>query len=301
MRKQNNILSIRACIVVFSIILNPVFVFSAEKKGIHGQGDSIISLYEDSIISTYNNIAKQQTDDGRIYLNKKLLTLFEVTIKQNNILSYPFDSLKKQISILDAPDKSFRIINWGIQFFKGYYEYYGYLIINKQDSAQVFFLKDKSSSYKKPEFTTNSPEDWFGALYYDIIKEDKNVNEYVLLGWDGNDLFTNRKIIDILWFDQQGNPKFGKPVFNVKDVKKSRIIFEYTEQSAMKLKWDSNRNTIVFDHLSPSKSIYEGHNEYYGSDFSFDGFIYKDDKWNLLEDIDVRNSKNSRNSKHKNR
>ena len=38
-----------------------------------------------------------------------------------------------------------------------------------------------------------SENSWFGALYYKIIPVVKNKTYYTLLGWDGNDMFSNKK------------------------------------------------------------------------------------------------------------
>ena len=46
---------------------------------------------------------------------------------------------------------------------------------------------------------------------------------------------------------------------------------------------------IMFDHLSPSRPSYTGNYEYYGPDFSYDGFRFEKDAWVLTEQIDMRN------------
>jgi len=254
--------------------------------------DSIFSLHQDSLISFYNDIARQSSDKGRTKANDRFTAYLNSIINDEYFLEFPFDSLSKQIYLCDAPDKTFRIINWAVASFKGTYEYHGYIVRKNSDSSSVFILSDSSSQIQNPEFSFTSYKNWFGALYYDLVKSgDKAEPYYVLLGWDGNDLFTNKKVIDVLWFDESGTPHFGKPIFHIKNNKKTRLIFEYTDNSAMRLRWDDKIKMIVFDHLSPANDRYRNHPEYYGSDFSFDGLAYEKGKWLLVEDLDVRNPK----------
>jgi len=276
------------------------YAVASEKNARHFDNaqDSLMSLYEDTIVKIYNEIPRQRTDDTRGKKNGEMLRLLDKVTSLPNVVSYPFDSLKKQISIIDCPENAFRIINWGVSYFKGNYEYFGYIIRNETDSPRVFKLTDKSDKIQQPETAATSWDNWYGALYYDLVKSGKDNDPFfVLLGWDGNDLFTNKKIIDILWFDEKGNPRFGKPVFDISGQKKTRVIFEYTEKSAMRLRWDPKIEMIVFDHLSPSSPVYQGHNEYYGSDFSYDGLTFNGNKWQLVEDIDVKNQKTSKRKK----
>ena len=57
----------------------------------------------------------------------------------------------------------------------------------------------------------------------------------------------------------------------------------------MSVKWNERMKMIVFDHLSPSQPSLAGNYEYYGPDFSYDGFRFEKDAWVLVEQIDMRN------------
>jgi len=48
---------------------------------------------------------------------------------------------------------------------------------------------------------------------------------------------------------------------------------------------------IVFDHLSPSKPSLVGVYEFYGPDFSYDGYKFEKGMLELYPDIDIRNIK----------
>ncbi len=71
-------------------------------------------------------------------------------------------------------------------------------------------------------------DSWYGAVYYEIIEKKigKSVY-YFLLGWQGNDRLTTRKVIDVIYFDFWDNLTFGAPVFSDEDKKlKHRLIFD---------------------------------------------------------------------------
>jgi len=248
--------------------------------------------------------------ESEVYQNLKAISInnqeqenlkqgVEVAGLMDSLVHYPcsftrqFDTLNRIMGILDSPDKSFRIFNWSIIHTDGTYTYFAYLVKTSAGGLpSVFRLVDKSDSIAEPKFSVHTKDDWFGCLYYDIIKtEEDKKNYYTLLGWDGNDLFSNKKIIEILTFSRVGEPVFGKNIFQDYEPKIKRVIFEYSQKSSMTLRYNEQKDAIIFDHLAPSKNIYSGHFDYYGSDFSFDAFSFYDGKWHYKSDIDIRNPK----------
>lgn len=286
---------------IVGLVIFFVIQVSAKGKTVHNS-TAITSAKDDSLVVLYKSITNQKTDADRRKVNDafaKSLTSYTNT----DLFNAPFDTLRKTISIIDAPDKSFRIINWMVYYNKGVYDFYGYVLLKQKDSILSFKLTDNSAKMPKPEEVTTTNADWYGALYYDVIKSGTEEDPYyVLLGWDGNDLFTNRKIIEALSFDENYIPNFGKPVFQFKDDDlRQRVVFEFSEKATMKLRYESKYNMIIFDHLSPAKSSFEGKSEYYGSDFTFDALKFEDFKWTLLEDINIRNPKTKQSKKAKNK
>ena len=134
-----------------------------------------------------------------------------------------------------------------------------------------------------------SANKWYGCLIYDIIENNQAVDIYTFLGYDPDNPFLSKKIVDILWFNDMGEPVFGKEIFHYKNRIQNRIIFEYSSKAQMSLTWNKKDEMIVFDHLSPSKPGYTGNFQYYGPDFSYDALKYKNGTWELIEDVDMRN------------
>jgi len=94
-------------------------------------------------------------------------------------------------------------------------------------------------------------------------------------------------------------------VFKTDQGIKSRIILEYTEKSNMLLRYDyqairvEKRKKIkkeynwliVMDHLVPIDISFLGIKKYYvPSGDTYDGFVFNNGYWVLVEDIDVANS-----------
>lgn len=237
-------------------------------------------------------------EDQKKY-NQELLKAFEEAIELDPKFNYAFDSLQKDIGILISPDKKFRIVHWNIPKSDGTHEYYGFIQSkfttkkNKVESVQIFPLTDKSAEIKNPDNAITDHNKWFGALYNKIIvKKTKSKTYYTLLGWDGNDKFSQKKIIEVLTFDpNNGTPKFGADIFNYEKKYPKRIIFEYSATCSMSLRFSSKKDSIVFGHLAPTSSQLVGQFQYYCSDMSFDGFGFKKGKWNYGTDINAVNEK----------
>ena len=75
-------------------------------------------------------------------------------------------------------------------------------------SLKLFPLIDKSNVIVDKEDTVGNNFGWIGAVYYKIIeKHSFGKNFYTLLGYDENNISSNKKIIEVLTF------KDGEPIF----------------------------------------------------------------------------------------
>ncbi|HEY4798748.1 MAG TPA: hypothetical protein VII99_06690, partial [Bacteroidia bacterium] len=153
--------------------------------------------------------------------------------------------------------------------------------------------KDKSEGMRDPENASLDNNKWFGAYYYQLAEmKYKKKKQYVLLGWDGNNRNSNKRLIDVLYFDSKGMPHFGDAIFTDENGKiKKRIIFEFKAAVFMSLRYDEEKQAIVFDHLSPANPNLEGQYEFYGPDFTYDMLHFKDGKWEYIKNIETRNDK----------
>lgn len=218
-------------------------------------------------------------------------SVFSTVLSDQTSFSIDFSTLNSYCSVLEADDRQLRIITWNIYFNNtGTYFYYGYIQYFNEDEQKFSFYKlnDVSETITNPELVELNSNKWFGCIYFDLVtKNDKKNTYYTLLGWDGNNLLTNKKIVEVLSF-RSGNPKFGYS-FDIDGVTKKRLIFEYSEQVIMSLKWNEKMKMIIWDHLSPIETKYEGMYQYYGPDFTYDGLIFKKKMWQFVSDLNVNN------------
>lgn len=258
---------------------------------------------EDSLKRIQARVFFSKKEANRFEANKQFIALWNVILKDEKSMLYPFDSIK-EVSRLMAPDKKFRIITWNMLKEDQTHAFFGFIQVNntktikkgmlkKETTSQYeyFPLLDKSASVKTPENYVSDPSKWFGMLYYDVIKSDDDF--YTLFGWDGNDKLTQRKFIDILYFKPDGTPMFGKDVFKFPGKFAKRIMFEYAGEVAMSLKYNTNRKQIIFSHLAPNTldPTLEGQHQYYGPDGSFDALSMKKGTWVYEPAIDIRKDK----------
>ncbi|MFY8172307.1 MAG: hypothetical protein ACOVJ4_06630, partial [Sphingobacteriaceae bacterium] len=206
-------------------------------------------------------------------------------------------------SIMRSPDNQFRIFTWHLRTDDGHYRYYGAIQKNDPKKLTLYPLFDNSAFIQNPQDTVLTNDSWYGAHYYTIIVPkrwfSKN-KKYVLLGWKGHNQNSQQKVIDVLSFDKNGSPIFGAANLKLKDKTQQRIIFEYTTQAVMMLRYLSDKKWIVYDHLAAPNARSEGNFEVYGPDLSYDGLKYRRGKWILMEKIDLRNEASMEDAKFNN-
>ena len=256
---------------------------------------------QDSVYNLYIDFVRSATPEIKAESNKKFSDGLGAALAADVKGEFTFDSLRRYKVMIESQDKLLRIFTWELEAEDGTHAYYGFIhsYSRKSKKYEVYKLSDKSDGMKDPENAVLDNSKWFGAYYYEVIPvKYKKKKYYTLLGWDGNNRITNKRLIDVLYFTDKGFPKFGDAIFSSEKGKiKKRVIFEYQAGLFMSLRYDEEKNGIVFDHLSPSNPNLEGVFSYYGPDFSYDMLQFKDGKWLYIKDILPRNDK-SRIDKH---
>ncbi len=256
-----------------------------------------IKQQADSISSLFNAIVKAGTDEGKLAYNDKVKDIFTKILKLPETFDYTFPELKF-VSKLTSEDGQIKIYTWNIPYENGEFKYFGFVQLRKAAGIELIELKDKSPKIKQPENKILYANNWYGALYYKLLTNTyKGKTYYTLLGWDGNDNFTNKKIIDILSFTGK-KIQFGSPIIKMQNNEiKKRLIFEYSEQAKMMLRYDDKIKMIVFDHLAPEQKKFKGQYMYYGPDMSQDGLAFENGFWILKENLDLRNTNEGKGKK----
>ena len=212
--------------ILFSIfLLNAKLSFAKLNSGKDTTNFDSIRNYEYTLEGLSNNIINGEDQITRITSTYYFIQHLKQALKIKNSFNYPFTSLQT-VSIIKPDDNKFRIFTWNLPLDSGKFLYFGVIQMNLKDTFQIFGLYDSSNYIINPSYATLDNRHWMGALYYQIhTLKHKKKTQYMLMGWDGEDAKVNKKVIDVLWFDKEGLPKFGSPVFDNGGDIQSRMIF----------------------------------------------------------------------------
>ena len=212
-----------------------------------------IHTIEDTLGVLGYAIVNDSLAENRFASCRKFIPTLVNALKFENSFDYKFERLNT-ISIQYAPDNSFRIFTWQLYVDVDEYKYYGAIQMNTPE-LKLFPLVDRSEDIMIPEFEVTDNKNWYGSLYYNIRAFDTaEGTKYLLLGYDGYQFFTKRKVLDVLHF-QDGKPAFGAPVFVRGEDSKShpqeklRVIYEYYAGATVKMNYDEVHEVVLFDHL----------------------------------------------------
>ena len=251
---------------------------------------AMLNTYQDSLNSLGNSFINNPDELARKNANYTFIKTLVSALKAQNSFLYKFDSLKA-VSILNSPDNRFRIFSWHIANDDGSYRFYGAIQMNSGGALKLYPLDDYSPLITHPEDTVTDNTKWYGAQYYTIIPVQGANPHYVLLGWKGYTDRSTKKVIDVLSF-KNDKPVLGLPVFTAKDKRRSRVVFQYTRQASMLLRYVPGENLIVFDNLVPPDKKLKDQPDTYGPDLSYNGYRLKNGRWELAENLDMRNVPN---------
>ncbi len=269
------------------LLLIPVLGTAQENE------DSFFFEKEQAILKELRTIQEVQDDYLREKATERMLTNFEQALQKPSSFDYEFEGLN--ISKLRSEDDRVRIISWNVPQENGTQKYFGFVQYKTESKYKATRLTDASEGMEMPEKMRLTPDQWYGALYYDIIQtKTKKRTYYTLLGWDGYNYKMSQKIIDVMGFKNSGEPVFGANIFKARSKTAKRVILRYSSQAKVTLKYEKRKKWIVFDHLAPFKPQYAGVYEYYGPDMYHDAFVFKKGKWWLDTIVDVRNDKHKR-------
>jgi hypothetical protein len=196
---------------------------------------------------------------------------------------YPFDSVN--ISKLYSPDSSFRIFTWQLKKDEYVILQKGAIQMNTADgSLKLHPLFDYSMFTAKPLDSARSAKNWIGAIYYKIIQKEHNgKNYYTLIGFDDFNVNSNKKWMEILHFDANGEPVFGGPFISFKNdsIKKptqARFSIQYKKEAKTFFNYDPELDLIIVDHLvsetdEPEKKFT------YIPDGDYEAFRWENGQW----------------------
>ena len=267
--------------ICFSITLNAQRISSADNK--------FLLSKEDSLKTVALKIVQGRNAADRFFADSAFTRIFVRALRTKNSFYYSFDSIVN-ISKLVAPDSSFKIFTWQLLINENTIRQHGAIQMKTVDgSFKIFPLIDKSDVTINQTDTIADNKGWIGAMYYKIIeKEYKGRKFYTLLGFDENNIKSDKKIMDVLEF-VNGQPVFGNKIFvfeNSNNYQKemARYILEYKKEAAARLTFDADLDAIVFDELT-SETNTPNKKWTLVPDGEYNGFLWKNGKWVLTNNL----------------
>ncbi|HMH34068.1 MAG TPA: hypothetical protein VK543_13615 [Puia sp.] len=271
------------CSLAFLLLMAYAPSLSAQLKKAQ---EKEFAIREDSLKKFANAIVFANEPEQRFRADSIFVRMLVRTLKLNNSFYYPLDSLQT-ISKLYSPDSAFRIFTWQLKKDELFYLQRGAIQMRTADgSLKLIPLHDASMFTSKPMDSLRTPNNWIGAIYYRIILKEVNGKKiYTLLGFDDFSIESNKKWMEILTFNDRGEPVFGGPYISFREdsakaSKQPRVRFsiEYKKEASTTFNFDPALDMIVYDQLI-SETEEPDKKESYVPDGDFEGFKWKDGVW----------------------
>ncbi len=185
-------------------------------------------------------------------------------------------SFIKQLTKTVPEDSLFAIYTWQVELDNYNFEYQGYVFFNDKPYQK---LVTRSPFDRSMKYASHSTQDWYGALYYNIVKYADG--EYLLFGYNANGEFNNAKVADVLSFDGD-KIVLGKEIFQDPEdtlTYNNKIYLSYSEDASVNLNYNPGLEMIVHDHLIQRIGRMPGQGPTNLPDGTYEGYAYVDGKW----------------------
>ena len=233
------------------------------------EGQTVYS-WEDSVRQVSEAIMLSDEWTARAASLEKMPVILSKALDMDGSFGYAFDS--SRISIVYAPDSSFRILTGQAVLEGDDITYYG-LLQRKADERNPIFFKDDVPLGGADVRDVGS---WDGAVYYNLEQVTfQGLDYYLLFGFSAKSFFESSKTIEVLYFED-GLVKFGAPLFFDRDEHQLyRFGLTYASDVGARLNYDSTLEMIIFDNLIPMKSPYKERKVQMVPDGSYSGFRWE--------------------------
>lgn len=215
----------------------------------------ILKEKEDSLQEYARYMITDSLSEDRMISDSVFTRTLVRALQVRNSFYYPFHSVQG-VSWLYAPDSSFRIITWNLQFDEYYARQKGAIQMRTTNgSLRLFPLRDVSEFTANAVDSMRTPANWIGAVYYNMIKTEHNGrNFYTLFGIDFHSIRSTKKWIEVLHFNAKGEPLFGGPMFvytsdSLKRKSPHRVELEYKKNARVLANYIPDLGLILTDHL----------------------------------------------------
>ncbi|MEI9946590.1 MAG: hypothetical protein WDN26_20500 [Chitinophagaceae bacterium] len=249
-----------------------------------------LMIKEDTLKDYARYLVTDTLPEDRMYSDSIFTRTLVRALQVKNSFYYPFDSLLG-ISKLYAPDSTFRIFTWNLQFDDYYSRQKGAIQLRTKDgSLKLIPLRDFSEFTNGAMDSARNKTNWIGAIYYKIIKTKFNAkNYYTMIGFDPNSVMSSKKWIEVMYFNEKNEPVFGGQFFDyskdsIPQSTRYRFSMEYKKDARVLVNYIDDLGMILVDHLISETE--EPDNKWtYVPDGDNEGFKWENGKWMHIDKV----------------
>ena len=273
------------------------------------QNRELMALHQQRLAELLIRTASAPTDNERYLASEQAVGELSAALEEEQSEQWKWQ-LPKVASVLTSPDGLLRIFTWAVVRDNGEFECFGAIQYynDREEEYQYSLLNDKSEEIMNREESLLTPANWLGAVYQELIQTSHaGKTYYTLLGWNGVDNLTERKIIEPVIL-RGGTPQFGAPLFR-RERNLRRVVLEYRNDAMVSLSYEeqfveeverervkvkgTNRyrtvekrkqhkeKMIIFDEVEPQVQGMEGLFHYYIPSGLELAYAFVDGKWEL--------------------
>ena len=273
------------------------------------QNRELMALHQQRLAELLMRTASAPTDNERYHASEQAVGELSAALEEEQSEQWKWQ-LPKVASVLTSPDGLLRIFTWAVVRDNGEFECFGAIQYynDREEEYQYTLLNDKSEEIMNREESLLTPANWLGAVYQELIQTSHaGKTYYTLLGWNGVDNLTERKIIEPVIL-RGGTPQFGAPLFR-RERNLRRVVLEYRNDAMVSLSYEeqfveeverervkvkgTNRyrtvekrkqhkeKMIIFDEVEPQVQGMEGLFQYYIPSGLELAYAFVDGKWEL--------------------
>jgi hypothetical protein len=123
-------------------------------------------------------------------------------------------------------------------------------------------LIDRGSKIRQnPETVITSNENWLGYVAYKLLPGGTcdGKKYYLLFGYDRYGIYRRQKVLDVFYFNEQGVPSFGLPVFVTYTPEghlledRTRLILQYSAEANVAMRFEEESQRIIYENLILAK------------------------------------------------
>ena len=290
--------------LIVTILLTVVSLTAAQS-----QDKARMALHQQRLAELLMRTATAPTDNERYLASEEAVGELTAALDEEGSERWKW-KLPTVASVLTSPDGLLRIFTWAVVRDNGEFECFGVVQFynEREEEYKYLLLNDKSEEIMNREESLLTAGNWLGAVYQDIIQTSHSGKTYyTLLGWNGVDNLTERKIIEPVVL-RGGVPQFGAPLFR-RERNLRRVVLEYRNDAMVNLNYEeqfveeverdrvkvrgSNRyrtvekrkqhkeKMIIFDEVEPQVPGMEGLFQYYVPSGLELAYTFIDGKWEL--------------------